>query len=149
MDEQKATGSPGVPWKWIDEGEQPGVRFGVTEFAFREFGEEQFDGYVEALTRANGVFSVLLLARQRFESGAVDYAGACERLKTLLAEYEKAEWALVQVARGVSRFFDPARVLATEISGLDGALLEDFAREAIAKLQARRMTVQKPEEKVA
>jgi hypothetical protein len=143
MDEKKA------PWTWIDGGETPGVRFGETTFAYRAVDGAQFDGYVEALTRANEVFSVLLLARKRFESGAVDYAGACARLNTLLAEYEKAEWTLVQVARGIANFFEPVGPLAQAIAGLDGAILEDFAREAIGKLQARRQKDQEPEEKVA
>jgi len=143
MDEKKA------PWAWIDGGETPGVRFGETFFTYRGVDGAQFDGFVEALTRANGVFSVLLLARRRFESGAVDYAGACSRLNTLLAEYEKSEWTLVQVARGIANFFEPVGPLAQAIAGLDGAILEDFAREAIVKLQARRVETPKPEEKVA
>lgn len=119
-------------WTWATDG----VNFnGDGTMPFRQFTAEELGQWLYATDRANSVFDVLMNARARFETGMVDYAGACGRLHRLLDECDKAGAALMAVSREIVRFF-PDSVHQT-IAALAAPELHVFIQEAIPLLQAQ------------
>jgi hypothetical protein len=126
--------SMAAKWAW----DVYGVNFeGGPSIPFREFTQEEFAQWVYAMDRATTVFEVLGTAKARFESGQMDYAGACVRLRSLLDEFEKAARAVGSAARAISTLFVEVDGKQEKFSALSGEDLDRFVREALPILQER------------
>ena len=121
-------------WTWTP----AGVSFGSGLTAtFKVFTRDELDQWLYAMERANSIYEILETAKARFESGQVDYTGACIRLRKLLDEHEKAARGIHGAARALVVFFADVPGIRETFAQLTPKELDVFAREALPLLLAR------------
>lgn len=127
-------------WTWWPDGVAFSSALSAT---FKTFTREELDQWLYAMERANSIYEILESAKVRFETGQVDYAGACVRLRKLLDEHEKAARGIHGAARSLVVFFNDIPGLREAFAQLTPKELDAFAREALPLLLAR---LEKPAE---